>query len=66
MPKKEKTKIERCEELLEFIKRNAGDTVRLIDKSPKPNKFLARDLLSLIVHMREDIQYIIDGQLFEE
>lgn len=64
--KKEKTKIEQCEELLEFIRKDAKDTVRLIDKSPKPNKFLVRDLLSLIVHMREDIQDIIDGQLFEE
>lgn len=66
MPKKEKTKIEKCEELLGFIKKDAEDTARLIGKVDKPNKFLARDLLSLIVHMREDIQYIIDGQLFEE
>ena len=64
--KKEKTKTERCEERIGFIKGNAEDVTRLINKSTKPNKFLVRDLLSLIVHMHEDIEYVIDGQLFED
>lgn len=64
--KKEKTKKEQCKELIELIDVKAQDISRLIKKASKPNRFLVRDLLALIVHMREDIRTVIDKQLFEE
>jgi len=63
--KKEKTPLEQGAEKLGFIKHNAENIVRLIDNvNGMPSKFLTRDLLSAITAIRQDIEAIIDEQLF--
>jgi len=64
--KKEKNPLERGAEKIGFIKHSAEDVVRLIDKANgTPSKFLVRDLLSAITALRQDIEAIMDEQLFK-
>jgi hypothetical protein len=64
--KKERTPLERGTKRVGFIRHNAENIIRLIDKANGvPSEFLTRDLLSAAVAIREDVCAIMDKQLFE-
>jgi len=64
--KKEKTPLEKGTERVSFIKQNAENIARLIDKANgTPSKFLVKDLLAASKAIREDVTALIDEQLFE-